>query len=233
MIDVQNISKSFGKLKVLDDINITFPSDAFIGIVGPNGSGKTTLIKCILGLIRPDEGAIYYQGKSVNKAWAYRKDVCYLPQVAQFPSNLKVSELLELLKDLRKDYDREEELTNILGINEFVDKKFNALSGGMKQKVNILVTLMYSGHTIILDEPTTGLDPMSQLKLKNFLLEEKAAGKCILITTHILSLLDEMCDKILFLLDGKVHYYDSILKLKEQTAAPTVEKAIPSLLGSI
>lgn len=230
MIQVEHISKSFGKLKVLEDVSVLFKSASFIGVAGPNGSGKTTLIKSILGLVRPDAGNIYFADKAVNTHWQYRSHISYLPQSAQFPSNLTVTELIMMLEDLRPGNDRKAELMDMFGIHQFSHKHIGALSGGMKQKVNILATLMYDSPCIILDEPTTGLDPASQLKLKTFLLKERQAGKCIILTSHILSLLDELCDQLLFLMDGYVHFHGSTQQLLNLTRTTGIERAIPELM---
>jgi Cu-processing system ATP-binding protein len=231
MIQVEHISKSFGKLKVLDDVSVLFKSASFVGVAGPNGSGKTTLIKSILGLVRPDAGNIYFANKAVDKHWEYRRYISYLPQAAQFPSNLTVTELIAMLEDLRLGGDRKAELLDMFGIHQFSHKHIGALSGGMKQKVNILATLMYDSPCIILDEPTTGLDPASQLKLKAFLTRERQAGKCIILTSHILSLLDELCDELLFLMDGHVHFQGSTQKLLDLTQTTLIERAIPELMN--
>ena len=232
MIRLENISKVYGQLNVLRAIDVEFPQNSVTGIIGPNGSGKTTVIKSILGLIRPNEGKIFYNSIEIDGS-KYRQGISYLPQTVQFPKNLTVIELIRMLVDIRKDAPRREELIDLLDIEPFLMKKFGALSGGMKQKVNILAALMYDTETIILDEPTTGLDPMTQIKLKEFLKKERDRGKCILITTHILSLLDELCDRILFLLDGRVCYHDTIPKLKADTNTSGVEAAIPLLMENI
>ena len=233
MIEISHLSKSFGKLKVLNDISLHFQRNEFIGIIGPNGSGKTTLIKSILGLIRPDEGQIRFEDKSIKNSWIYRNQICYLPQIAQFPNNHTVGEVINMMKELRPYSSREDEIMELFGIKTFLHKKFSDLSGGMKQKVNILSALMYDSPCLILDEPTTGLDPMSQLRLKEFLLRERDTGKCMLLTTHILHLLDELCTHLVFLIDGKVKYYGAIGELKAETEKQTVEKSIAALMHKV
>lgn len=230
MIRTSNIHKTFGQLNVLNDISLEFKCPSFVGIIGPNGSGKTTLIKCILGLIKPDKGQLFFNEMDIKNSWSYREQISYLPQIAQFPKNLTVSELLAMLSNLRGTPDRSEELIDLFEIAPFIHKKFGALSGGMKQKVNLLTALMYNTPVIVLDEPTTGLDPMSQIKLKAYLLQEHKAGKCILITTHILSLLDQMCDTLLFLIEGSVRYFGDVESLKKSANTTSIEAAIPSLM---
>ena len=230
MIRADRIHKKFGSLDVLNEISLEFKPASFVGIIGPNGSGKTTLIKSILGLIRPNEGELFFEGELIKNNWKYREKISYLPQLAQFPKNLTVNELVSMLSDLRGKPDRSDVLIELFKIAPFLHKKFGALSGGMKQKVNILTALMYDTPVIILDEPTTGLDPMSQIKLKTLLLEERRAGKCILVTTHILTLLDQLCDTLLFLIDGRVKFFGDIERLKKSTNSSSIENAIPILM---
>ncbi len=229
-LQLDQVSKSFGRLRVLEDVALTVTDNMSVGILGPNGSGKTTLIKSILGLVHPDDGNIYFNGKSISNDTLYRRKINYIPQHAFFPSNLSVTELLLMIKDLRGKPRYEDELKTLFEIDLFEHKKFGALSGGMKQKVNILLALMFEGDCIILDEPITGLDPVSQIKLKSFLQGLREQGKTLMITTHIIPLLEDLCETILFLMDGKITYYGLIADLLEKYSVPKLELAIPELI---
>ena len=110
MINIENLNKRFGKLLVLDDLNLSFEKGGIHTILGPNGSGKTTLIKSMLGMVIPNSGSIEINGKQVIGEWAYRNEISYMPQIAHFPQNLKVSELLKMIKDLRKGAHNEDKL---------------------------------------------------------------------------------------------------------------------------
>ena len=166
MIKIKNLNKKFGKLKVLEGLDLDIESGGIFAILGPNGSGKTTLIKSILGMVIPNRGEIEIEGKSVLKKWNYRNDINYLPQIANFPSNLTVNELISMVKNLRPKEANDEELIELFGLEPFLDKKLGNLSGGTKQKVNLVLTFMFQSDLIILDEPTTGLDPISLIHLK-------------------------------------------------------------------
>ena len=166
MISIANLNKRFGKLIVLDGLNLSFDKGGIHTILGPNGSGKTTLIKSILGMVLPNSGSIEINGKQVIGMWEYRNEISYLPQIAHFPNNLKVSELFKMIKDLRKGAINEEKLIAGFKLAPFFDKKLGNLSGGTSQKVNIALTFMFNSPFIILDEPTTGLDPVSLIYLK-------------------------------------------------------------------
>lgn len=234
MIEIRNLHKKFGKVEVLKGLGLSISSKdsngAIFAILGPNGSGKTTLIKSILGMVIPDKGEIEILGKSVLRKHQYRNNINYLPQIANFPSNLSVKELIKMVKNLRPKPAADTNLIDLLGLEPFLDKKLGNLSGGTKQKVNILLTFMFDSELIILDEPTTGLDPISLLNLKKIILAEKEKGKTILITSHIMGFVEEMADEIVFLLDGNIYFKGTLANIKEQTQQTDLEHAIAAIL---
>jgi len=217
---------------VLNDLELSIDQGGIFVILGPNGSGKTTLIKSVLGMVLPDEGEISIDGNSVLSKWEYRANVDYLPQIANFPANLTVEELLKLVKELRNKPTREQELIDLFDLQPFLDKKLGHLSGGTKQKVNIVLTFMFNSDVVVLDEPTSGLDPISLIHLKDLIKAEKSAGKTILITTHIMSFVEEMADEIVFLLDGKIYFKGTVLELQERTGQADLEHAIANILST-
>lgn len=230
MIEINNLSKKFGKLTVLDQLDLSINEGGIFAILGPNGSGKTTMIKCILGMVIPDSGTILLNNNSVLKKWEYRNDINYLPQIANFPANLTVSELIKMVKNLRPKPAEEQKLIDLFGIQPFLDKKLGYLSGGTKQKVNLVLTFMFDSKLFILDEPTNGLDPVSLIRLKSLIGEEKRKGKTILITTHIMSLVEEIADEIVFLLDGNIYFKGNVSSLKEMTQEKNLEHAIAKII---
>ncbi len=230
MIRIENLHKTFGKLKVLNALDLKLESGKLYAILGPNGSGKTTLIKSILGMVVPEKGSIFIDDVSVLGKWAYRNDINYLPQIANFPGNLSVSELLKMVKNLRPKPADEQALITRFGLEPFLNKKLSNLSGGTKQKVNLVLTFMFDSPIIILDEPTTGLDPISLIHLKEIIQKEKERGKTLLVTTHIMSLVIEFADEMVFLLDGKIYFKGSVNTLKKQTEEDDFERAIAKLL---
>ncbi len=231
MITIKNLHKKFGKLTVLDGLDLEIDRGGIFAILGPNGSGKTTLIKSILGMVIPNKGAISIDGKSVLKKWNYRNELNYLPQIANFPANLSVIELIKMVKNLRPKASNEQELIDLFGLSSFLNKKLGNLSGGTKQKVNLVLTFMFDSDLIILDEPTTGLDPIALIHLKELIQKAKSEGKTILITTHIMSVVDELADEIVFLLDGKIYFKGSVDALKTQTNQTNLEHAIAHLIS--
>ena len=233
MIEVKDLHKKFGKNEVLKGIDLTIDRGGIFSVLGPNGSGKTTLIKCILGMVLPDSGAISVDGKPLKNNFKYRNEIDYLPQIANFPGNLKVNELIAMIKDLRDSkVTKDEELIELFKLQPFLNKKLANLSGGTKQKVNLVLTFMFDSPLIILDEPTSGLDPISHLRLKNLIFSEREKGKTILVTSHILSFVEEIADEIVFLLEGKIYFKGTITELKTKTEQPDFEHAIASILSS-
>lgn len=231
MIEFKNLHKRFGKLVVLDGLDLEIGKGGIFAILGPNGSGKTTLIKCLLGMVIPNKGDIIFDKKSVLRQWAYRNNLNYLPQIANFPPNLTVIELINMVKNLRPKTSNSEELIELFGLKTSLDKKLGNLSGGTKQKVNIVLAFMFDSDLIVLDEPTNGLDPIALIHLKEIIQKEKEKGKTILITTHIMSFVEEVADEIVFLLDGKIYFKGTVEALKNQTNNNNLEYAIANLIA--
>ena len=137
MIKIKNIRKRFKKLQALSDIDAEFNKGQVISLIGPNGSGKTTLIKCILGLVRPDEGTIYFNDLLISEKVDYRKDIGYMPQIGRYPDNMKIGQLFHMLKNIRKiDKPVDEELYYKFKLDTILDKPMRTLSGGTRQKVS-------------------------------------------------------------------------------------------------
>jgi Cu-processing system ATP-binding protein len=230
MITIENLHKTFGKVSVLKGLNLAINSGGIFAVLGPNGSGKTTLIKSILGMVIPEKGNIIIDETQILKTHLYRNSINYLPQIASFPANLTVIELLQMIKDIRSKESNETRLIELFDLKPFLKQKLGNLSGGTKQKVNLVLAFMFDAEIIILDEPTTGLDPISLIRLKKIIQEEKQKGKTILITSHIMSFVEEVSDEIVFLLDGKIYFKGSITKLKAQTNQSDLEHAIANIL---
>jgi Cu-processing system ATP-binding protein len=231
MIEIKELYKKYGKNEVLKGVDLNIEENRIVAVLGPNGSGKTTLIKSILGMVLPNKGNILLEGNSIKKQWKYRNTIDYLPQIANFPNNLTVKELIRMIKDLRKQKSAgDAALVELFKLEPYLDKKLGNLSGGTKQKVNILLTFMFDSPIVILDEPTSGLDPISLIRLKELIDSEKQKGKTIIITSHIMSFVEEVADEIVFLLEGKIYFKGSISELKQKTGQPDFEHAIASIL---
>lgn len=230
MIQIKQLYKAYKKNEVLKGIDLSFDKSGITAVLGPNGSGKTTLIKCILGMVIPDKAKITVFDEDIKGQWMYRNQIDYLPQIAQFPENLTVNQLLNMIKDIRQQPANDKKLIDIFGLQPFLDKRLGSLSGGTKQKVNLTLALMYDNPLMILDEPTNGLDPVALIRLKDYLKAEKANGKTILMTTHIMSLVEELADEIVFLLEGKIYFRGSVKELLANENASNIERAIAHIL---
>jgi len=229
MIRISDLHKKYGKNKVLTGVDLEIEKGGIYAVLGPNGSGKTTLIKSVLGMVVPDSGDISVFDCAVKGSWKYRREINYLPQIANFPNNLSVKELIQMIKDLRQKPSGEEQLISLLELNPFLDKKLSNLSGGTKQKVNIVLAFMFDSPLLILDEPTTGLDPASLIQLKELIQQEKAKGKTLLITSHIMQFVEEVADSIVYLLEGDIYFQGSIKELKLKTKEQDFEHAIAAI----
>lgn len=231
MISVKNLSKKFGKLKVLKDFNLEFQFANSYALMGPNGSGKTTLIKTILGMVIPDGGKILVNGNSIEGSHSYRQDIGYMPQIGRYPSNMKIGQLFSMMKDMRpeiKKYDLD--LVKAFELDQMKDKAMGTLSGGTRQKVSAALAFLFSPDILILDEPTAGLDPIAVELLKAKIKKERIAGKLILITSHIMSDLEELTNQAVYIFDGEVFYNDTIENLKSITGEDRFSPAIAKLM---
>ena len=234
MIRIEHINKKFKKLQVLDDISVQFNSGQVIALIGPNGSGKTTLIKSILGMVRPDSGKIWFNDKLVTGDYEYRRNIGYMPQIGRYPDNMKVGQLFRMLKNFRnvQDLQTDEDLYNRFNLHSIKEKSMRTLSGGTRQKVSAALSFLFNPGVLILDEPTAGLDPVSSEILKEKIVEEKNKHKLILITSHILSDLDELTTHVMYLQEGRMQFLKDMQTLRDETGESRLEKAIARIMKS-
>jgi len=231
MIRIEELSKKFRKLRALDNINALFCEGQVISLIGPNGSGKTTLIKTILGMVKPDSGNIYVQGKAIDSDPRYRGIIGYMPQIGRYPENMKVGQLFTMMADIRKPAGvPDTDLLVKFNLVSIFDKPMRTLSGGTRQKVSAALAFYFNPEILILDEPTAGLDPLSSEILKQKILSEKAKNKLILITSHILSDLDELTTKVMYLQEGKLIFLKDIGALRQDTGEQKLGKAIARVM---
>lgn len=215
----------------LDHISMEFTPGKSYALIGPNGSGKTTLIKSILGLVLPTSGEIQFEGKSIRNDWKYREKIGYMPQIGHYPENMRIGQLIDMMKNIRQDHPKvDEELLDAFNLYKIFDKRMHTLSGGTRQKVSASLAFLFNAPVFILDEPTAGLDPVSVEILKEKVLNEKSKGKLFLITSHILNDLDELTSDVVYLFEGKVQYNNSIEHLKKETNEARLNKAIATLI---
>lgn len=227
MIEVAHLSKSFGKQNVLKDISVTCAAGQCIALIGPNGCGKTTLIKCILGMVMPDTGNIKIQGKDIAGEWKHRSLIGYMPQIGRYPENMKIGQVLDMLTDIRQPTVKpDDDLIQSFSLKQLYNKRMNTLSGGTMQKVSAAIAFLFRPPILILDEPTAGLDPIASETLKEKIIAEKQNGRLFLITSHILSELDDLVSHIIYMQDGNVLFHNTIESLKSNTQETKLSRAV-------
>ncbi len=233
MIRFSNIHKKFDKFEVLKGIDLEFSEGNIIGLLGPNASGKTTLIKTLLGMVVPTSGDISFKGKSIINNWDYRKHIGYMPQIGRYPENMTIGQVFGMIEDLRtKDKEPDKDLYKSYKLGELLNKRMGTLSGGTRQKVSAYLAFLFDPEVLVLDEPTAGLDPLSSLILKEKILKEKEKGKLIIISSHILSELDDVVNQIVYLEEGKIIVDKPIEQLKAETQKNKLSEAIAVLMSN-
>lgn len=232
MIIASNVTKTFGRLKALDNVSVNCAKAQTIALIGPNGSGKTTLIKSILGMVVPDSGFITFDQHNILHDWNYRKRIGYMPQIGRYPENMSIAQVFAMMKDIRKSSATviDEELIAEFGLNELMNKKMRTLSGGTRQKVSASLAFLFNPDVLILDEPTAGLDPVASEILKQKIVKEKEKGKLILITSHVLSELDDVVSEIIYMQEGRLQFHKTLLQLQEDTGEIKLAKAIAQIM---
>jgi Cu-processing system ATP-binding protein len=229
MITINGLCKRYKSLQILDGIDLTIHRGRVTAILGANAAGKTTLIKCVLGLARPDSGIIAVDGRPIDDG-QYRAGVGYMPQIARFPENISGQDLLDMIIDLRGSSPASTEFIDQLELRPHLAKPLRTLSGGTRQKLNAVIALLFAPPVLILDEPTAGMDPISAGMLKDRLRVEAARGRTIMLTSHVISEVEEIADDIAVLSEGRIRFAGPVHDLKRVTREFTLERAIAQVL---
>jgi Cu-processing system ATP-binding protein len=231
MIEAIQVNKKFGALQVLNKVSFKGYLGECIALVGPNGCGKTTLIKCILGMVRPDSGTLLCNNTNIASGWEYRSQIGYMPQIGRYPENMKIGQVLDMLRDIRqKKNGLDEDLIHAYNLEKLYDKRMGTLSGGTMQKVSAAIAFLFQPKILILDEPTAGLDPLSSEILKDKIQTEKKNGKLIFITSHILSELDELVSDLIYMQDGNIIFHKNLEMFKAEMHETKLSKAIAQFM---
>lgn len=231
-VAVTALRKSFGRLHVLQSVDLALEPGRVTALVGPNASGKSTLIKCVLGLVRPDGGRVEVLGQRVGTDPHYRRLIGYMPQAAAFPENLTGHEVLALLADLREGETPDDlELRDRLDLAEgTLAQPVRTLSGGTRQKLNVVVALRYRAPILILDEPTASLDPVASAALKDLVRARAASNAAVLLTSHVMAEVEELADDLVYFVEGRVRFHGTLDELRLRTGERKVERAVARLL---
>jgi Cu-processing system ATP-binding protein len=231
ILHFDGLTKRFGTLPVLQRVTLDVARGRVTAILGPNGAGKTTLIKTLLGLTRRDGGRIELDGRTLGDDPSARAAIGYMPQIARFPENLTGAELMEMLVDLRgpgATVDRD--LVDLMCLRADLIKPLRTLSGGTRQKVTAVLAFLFTPTLLVLDEPTAGLDPIASGVLKDKIREERERGRTFILTSHVMTELEELADDIVLLLDGAVRFVGSLRDLTVRTKQINLERAVAQLM---
>lgn len=217
VVQIKNLTKCYGKARGINDVSFEIEEGEIFGFIGPNGAGKSTTIRTLLGLIHPTSGSATVFGKNCFEHPEIRENVGYLPSEVFYYENMRVIDLLKYSASFyKKDCtDRINELSEIMNLD--LKKKIDDLSFGNRKKVGIVQGLLHEPKLIILDEPTSGLDPLMQQKFFELIAQENKKGATVFFSSHILSEVQKMCNRVAFIKAGKIIKLERISSLKENT----------------
>ena len=218
LIEIKNVSKTYGNYKALDNISINVPRQSIYGLLGPNGAGKTTLIRMLNQITAPDEGSIIFNGETLNRS--HITQIGYLPEERGLYKSMKVGEQAIYLAQLKgvSQRDAEKRLKswfNKFDILNWWDRKVEELSKGMQQKIQFIVTVIHNPQLLIFDEPFSGFDPINVNLLKKEILELRDKGATIIFSTHNMASVEELCDNIMLINKGKKILEGSVYQIKQ------------------
>jgi Cu-processing system ATP-binding protein len=239
-IEFEALAKRYGTLAALDGVSACVPRGQVIGLLGHNGAGKSTLIKLILGLIAPSSGRLAVLGQSPWREHALRRRIGYMPESAALYASLSGRELLDYLARLKQaPRGQAQALLERVGLAHAADRRIGTYSKGMRQRLGLAQALLGSPELVLLDEPTTGLDPQATRELYRIVGELRADGRCVLVSSHLLAELEPHIDGALILRQGKLLAAGSLDALSEQAALPAQvllrprEHAMPELIARL
>jgi ABC-2 type transport system ATP-binding protein len=241
-VETFQISKSFKGIKVVDSVSFSIGQGEIFGMVGPNGAGKTTTIRMLMDIIKPDSGEIKILGEPINEAIKNR--IGYLPEERGLYKKLTVSQSLSYLaalKNMRRRLAREraEELLKRVNMLPHKDKKTEELSHGMGQLIQFVATILHNPELVVFDEPFVALDPVNTQLLKELILELRSQGKSVILSTHMMNQVEELCDRILMINKGQAVLYGSLAEIKSRYRNNSVflecdrlPEGLPGVVGS-
>ncbi|MBN8640326.1 MAG: gliding motility-associated ABC transporter ATP-binding subunit GldA [Flavobacteriales bacterium] len=223
-IEVQNISKSYGAQKALDSVSFSVKKGEIVGFLGPNGAGKSTLMKILTTYINADEGTASVNGNDVTENQkAVQLSVGYLPEHNPLYLDLYVREYLEFNADVYKvAKSRIEEVIQLTGLSSESHKKIGQLSKGYRQRVGLATALLHNPDVLILDEPTTGLDPNQLVEIRN-VIKNVGKNKTVFLSTHIMQEVEAICDRVIIINNGKIVTDKKLDKLVSEITAQVIE----------
>lgn len=219
IIELTDISKSYNDTQVINNISFSVNQGEIFGLLGPNGAGKTTILRMMLDIIKSDSGSIKIFDSTLD--YAAKDRIGYLPEERGLYKTTKITEHLVYLAQLKgipkkQAQEKAEDLLRLIEMYEHKDKKVEELSKGMQQKIQFIAAIIHDPDIIIVDEPFSGLDPVNTRLIINILLEQKKAGKTVILSTHIMEQVQTLCDRILMINKGNVVLYDTVDRIRKK-----------------
>ena len=236
-IIANNLTKEFGTSKALDNINLEIKSGQVFGILGPNGSGKTTFLKIIAGVLESTSGSVFINDLNTNKDRdMVKKIVGYVPETPTLYESLTPREFLNFVASVRginenKFKERAENFCNAFGLKDNLDEPIGSLSFGTKQKVAVIGAMLHDPEVLVLDEAMNGLDPKSSKILKTLLKDFAARGRCVIFSTHIMEVAEDLCDRLAILYKGKIITEGTLQDLKNGSKEQNLEDIFLGVTG--
>lgn len=214
IVEFNGVYKSYGRKKVLKDINLGIPKGRIVGLLGPNGSGKSTMIKLINGLLSEDSGDIYINGLKPSKET--KKIVSYLPERTYLNDWMKVKDILGFFKDFYKDFDVEKAEEMLKNLNIDKNEKLKTMSKGTKEKVQLILVMSRKADLYILDEPIGGVDPAARSYILKTIMTNYLENSTLLIATHLISEIENICDEVIFISKGSIVLQGDVDEIREE-----------------
>ena len=215
LVELQQVSKSYGGLVALNNVNLTLTSGKIIGLLGPNGSGKTTLIKLINGLLQPEYGQVLIKGQAPSPET--KKIVSYLPDTTYLHENMRISEALALFEDFYADFDKTRANQLLTDLQLDPNSRMKQLSKGNKEKVQLILVMSRQAQLYVLDEPIGGVDPAARDYILKTIISNYSPTASILISTHLITDVEQILDEVIFLQDGQVLRHTDVDDLRLQS----------------
>lgn len=214
IVSFKGVSKSYGKKEALKKINLEIPKGKIVGLLGPNGSGKSTMIKLINGLLSPDEGEISIKGIKPSKE--SKKIVSYLPERTYLNDWMKVTDIIGFFKDFYSDFDEAKAKQMLKDLSIDINEKLKTMSKGTKEKVQLILVMARKADIYILDEPIGGVDPAARSYILKTILNNYNEDSTLLIATHLISEIENICDDIIFISNGKIVLQGEVDAIREE-----------------
>ena len=214
IVEFKDVHKSYSKKEVLKGVNLNIPKGKIVGLLGPNGSGKTTMIKLMNGLLQADKGSIEINGMKPSKET--KKIVSYLPERTYLNDWMKVKDILEFFHDFYEDFDVQKANEMIKSLKIDKNEKLKTMSKGTKEKVQLILVMSRKANLYILDEPIGGVDPAARSYILKTILTNYNEDSTLLIATHLISEIENICDDILFISNGEIVLQGNVDEIREE-----------------